>query len=145
MELIKDQISAHFRLSEFACDGQMIITPEFVSFARVLERFRGWYNRPINVNSGYRTVAKNKAVGGVSSSLHLRAMAVDFNLPKEYMEADPARQKVFCHNVVTKWEDECCTAGGFSQICWYDTYVHLGLSWERSYFEDKRRSKSWTM
>lgn len=146
MYLEKDQLTAHFRLSEFACYGDMIITPEFIRFVtEVLEPFRVWYNRTVNINSGYRNEATNRAVGGVPASLHLRAMAIDTNLPKDYLEADANRQREFCLNVIEKWKALCKSAGGFGQICWYDTYVHLGLSWEREYFEDKRRKKTWKM
>lgn len=144
MYLEKDQITPHFRLSEFACYGNMIITPEFIQFVtKVLEPFRVWYNRPININSGYRDVQTNRTVGGVPGSLHLRAMAIDTHLPDDYMKASPERQKEFFENVRGKWFSLCRSVGGYGQICWYDGYVHLGLSWEREYFEDKRRKKTW--
>jgi hypothetical protein len=147
MLIKKDQITPHFRLSEFACSGEVIITPEFVTFVtRVLEPFRIWYDRPININSGYRSIAKNNQVGGVPSSLHLRAMAIDTNLPVDYLKGSPDRQREFFDHVRSMWFSLCKTAGGYGQICWYDTYMHLGFSWEREYFEDKRRGKKeWIM
>lgn len=139
MKLQKDQLTEHFRLQEFACDGEMLVTPEYLIFVqKVLEPFRTWYNRPININSGFRTKEKNRAVGGVANSLHLRAMAVDFNFPTDYMKASKTRQNEFMQNLITKWNELCRSAGGFGQICWYGTYVHAGLSWQHEYFEDKR-------
>lgn len=39
-------------------------------------------NRPIIVNSGYRSPMLNKIVGGAANSDHLRGMAVDFTCPE---------------------------------------------------------------
>ncbi len=43
----------------------------------VLIPLREWYGKPITVNSGFRTVAHNKAVGGAKNSHHLKGEAVD--------------------------------------------------------------------
>ena len=43
----------------------------------ILDPLREWYGKPINVNSAFRSEALNKAVGGVSTSLHKRGMASD--------------------------------------------------------------------
>jgi hypothetical protein len=52
-----------------------------------LEMLRGEWNRrygegddPIVINSGYRSVAVNKAVGGVKGSNHLRGCAADISV-----------------------------------------------------------------
>lgn len=37
------------------------------------------YGKPIHINSGYRTEAHNEKVGGVSSSSHLKGLAVDIS------------------------------------------------------------------
>lgn len=44
---------------------------------KVLDPIRAAYGRPIIINSGYRSVALNKAVGGASTSQHLRGEAAD--------------------------------------------------------------------
>lgn len=43
----------------------------------VLDPLRAAYGRPITVNSGYRSNALNKLVGGVNGSQHLTGMAAD--------------------------------------------------------------------
>ena len=43
----------------------------------ILDPLREWYGKPIMVNSAFRSEALNKAVGGVSTSLHKRGMASD--------------------------------------------------------------------
>lgn len=50
---------------------------------RVLQPLRDWYNKPISINSGYRSIALNKAIGGSSTSQHCKGEAVDFTVPKE--------------------------------------------------------------
>lgn len=43
----------------------------------VLDPLRAIYGKPIRVNSGYRSVAVNKAVGGTYNSQHLTGCAAD--------------------------------------------------------------------
>ena len=45
--------------------------------ATVLEPLREKIGRPLVVNSGYRSKALNKAVGGVANSYHLEGLAAD--------------------------------------------------------------------
>lgn len=53
----------------------------------ILDPLRQAYGKPINVNSGYRSKALNKSVGGVSNSQHLEGKAADIvgtpNTPEE--------------------------------------------------------------
>lgn len=44
---------------------------------RILDPLRESYGRPIIVNSGYRSVPVNNAIGGVITSQHLRGQAAD--------------------------------------------------------------------
>ena len=44
-----------------------------------LDMIREAYGKPIHINSGYRTEAHNEKVGGVSSSSHLKGLAVDIS------------------------------------------------------------------
>lgn len=45
--------------------------------AHILDPLREAYGKPITVNSGYRSAALNKAVGGASTSQHLSGQAAD--------------------------------------------------------------------
>lgn len=45
----------------------------------VLQPLRDKYGKPLHVNSGYRCPPLNRAVGGVSSSQHLRGEAADIS------------------------------------------------------------------
>ena len=44
---------------------------------KVLDPLREMYGKPITVNSGYRCVKLNRAVGGVPTSQHVRGEAAD--------------------------------------------------------------------
>lgn len=73
-------LSSHFKVREFACsDGTdpVFISPELVT---ILEKIRTHFGKPVIINSGYRTVAKNKSVGGATHSQHLYGMAADIHI-----------------------------------------------------------------
>lgn len=73
-------LAPHFQVKEFACsDGTDTV---FVSteLAGVLEKLRVHFGRPVRVLSGYRTEAKNKAVGGAAYSRHKYGMAADISV-----------------------------------------------------------------
>jgi len=45
----------------------------------MLDAVRKEYGKPIKINSGYRTEARNKKIGGVPNSSHLKGLAVDIS------------------------------------------------------------------
>lgn len=47
---------------------------------QLLDPIRAAWGGPISINSGYRSPALNKAVGGVSTSQHLRGEAADISV-----------------------------------------------------------------
>jgi putative chitinase len=78
-------LSAHFTLSELtATDTDEDNTPSPIELkrltatARHMEAVRALLKKPIIVNSGYRSPAVNKAVGGSPTSAHALGYAVDF-------------------------------------------------------------------
>lgn len=85
------QLSEHFTLAEF-CNSQAAIRnrldnrPGDVEIANMkrlaalLEEVRALVGKPINVSSAYRSPAVNKAVGGSSSSAHMKGLAADITV-----------------------------------------------------------------
>lgn len=80
------RLSPHFTLSEMTKTShpelQDLPTNEQIAHlvylcATVLEPLREKIGRPLVVNSGYRSKALNKAVGGVANSYHLEGLAAD--------------------------------------------------------------------
>ena len=75
-----EKIGQHFKVREFACkDGSQIV---FVDdyLVSILDILRNQVGKPVYINSGYRTPARNKAVGGAKYSYHMRGMAADIRV-----------------------------------------------------------------
>lgn len=74
------KITANFKVREFACaDGTDVI---FVSekLVEVLQKIRDHFGKAVTINSGYRTPAHNKKVGGAAYSQHLYGTAADITV-----------------------------------------------------------------
>lgn len=72
----------HFRPSEFDskdAPGSGFSMMDFALVSR-LDRLRAAWGKPLRVTSGYRTAARNEAVGGVKDSAHLRGLAADLQM-----------------------------------------------------------------
>ena len=95
-------LSQHFRLSEFTrsatasargidntlnqsnAEHSRIINNLRTLCENVLEPLRQHFNVPIRINSGYRSPALNKAVGGAKRSYHLQGRAADIPLRRDW-------------------------------------------------------------
>lgn len=92
---------------------KLVITPEVVRQAQMMQELREWYNKPMKVNSWYRTKDFNKSVKGNIKSPHLRGTATDIALPnlteKQYQ------------NFISQWKKICTkykVIGGCSLYAW---------------------------
>jgi len=81
------KLSANFKVKEFAStDGTdpIFIAPKLVE---VLQAIRNHFGKAVTINSGFRTAARNKAVGGATYSQHQYGTAADIKVsgvkPKE--------------------------------------------------------------
>ena len=84
------RLSQHFTLGELCktsvktADGNIPSRVNIENLKRVcekwLEQLRARYGAPIIINSGYRSPAVNKAVGGVATSNHVTGCAVDIHV-----------------------------------------------------------------
>lgn len=73
-------LTTHFKVREFRChDGSdtIFISPDLV---QVLEKIRTHFGKPVVINSGYRTEAYNKKVGGAAYSQHKYGTAADIRI-----------------------------------------------------------------
>ncbi|WP_404480089.1 D-Ala-D-Ala carboxypeptidase family metallohydrolase [Novosphingobium sp. BL-52-GroH] len=83
-------LTPHFRLSElirtshradnWPSSPEEILKLQYVCHW-VLEKVRTHFGRPVSVNSGYRSKAVNDLVAGSTRSQHMKAEAVDFEVP----------------------------------------------------------------
>ena len=82
-------LSEHFTLeeltfSDYAVRNSIDNSPDDTTIehltilAQGLEEIRSLLNSPININSGYRGILLNKALGGVTHSAHVDGYAADF-------------------------------------------------------------------
>ena len=84
------KLTKNFSLSEFACNDGTPVPANLLcnvqELAENLQVLRDYFGVPISINSGYRSHAHNKAVGGAKSSQHLLGKAADIvvasNTPK---------------------------------------------------------------
>lgn len=82
----KKQLSPHFTFAEFnSHDGAPMPEPvkkNIKELAKNLEIIRAAAgNKPIKINSGWRSPRYNAAVGGKEKSMHLQGKAADFYIP----------------------------------------------------------------
>lgn len=110
-------LSTNFKVKEFKCkDGSdtILIDEDLVTY---LQQIRDWAGASVIINSAYRTVSHNTAVGGASKSKHLLGIAADIKVSGK-TPLDVARK-----------------AGnlGVNGIIQYLTFVHV----------DARSSKRW--
>ncbi len=75
------RLSKNFTLNEFASKDGAQTPPEVLENLRVLAKnlqvLRDELGKSIKINSGYRSPAHNKAVGGVKNSMHVKGKAAD--------------------------------------------------------------------
>ena len=74
------QLSANFKVKEFACtDGSdpIFIDTELVN---VLQKIRTYFGKSVTITSAYRTPTRNKAVGGETYSQHQYGRAADIKV-----------------------------------------------------------------
>ena len=87
------QLSKHFKLSEFT-KSQVAVrkgiknTPSSGEIKNltdlcygVLEKARAKFDRPVTINSGFRCLELNHAIGSGDSSQHCKGMAADIEIP----------------------------------------------------------------
>lgn len=93
------QLTEHFKLSEFTkssiasarhIDNTLSESnpqqAEIIANLRnlcenVLEPLRQWYGKPIVISSGYHCPALKRAVGGATTSQHMKGEAADLRIP----------------------------------------------------------------
>ena len=118
----KGNLTKHFSGAEYSvgCDGNVYLTEEAYLFAQALEATRVKVGLKFYVNSWYRTAKLNKAVGGISSSNHLRGCACDFHLTQKIT------RKRFI-KIVQIFKAEATMRGKVAEAGLYNDFIHLGF------------------
>jgi hypothetical protein len=124
-----DMISPNFRIREFASPGSDGIRIDD-RLPRVLEKIRADLgNKPVRINSGYRTPAHNAAVGGAKASQHMEGRAADISITG-IAPVDVCRA---AETALTFYGIEGC-------IGLYDTYNHIDVRDKRYRYEKTART-----
>ena len=75
-----EKVGQHFKVKEFACkDGSQVVFIDSY-LVSILDILRNQVGKPVIINSGYRTPARNETVGGAKYSYHMRGMAADIRI-----------------------------------------------------------------
>ena len=74
------RLSANFTEAEFRCrgTGRLPVGGMNPRLICALQEIRDRYGAPVIINSGYRSVEHNRAVGGSANSQHIHGNAADF-------------------------------------------------------------------
>ena len=73
----KVSLSKNFKVKEFKCkDGSDLVLISD-GLVKLLQEVREHYNKPVTINSAYRTLSYNAKIGGVPDSQHCRGVAAD--------------------------------------------------------------------
>lgn len=99
-------------------DVKAIFNDDIALFATMIQELRNWYNKPMKVNSWYRTSSFNKSCGGASNSLHLHGLALDWGVKHT--------QQQHTH-VQNKWAEICAAHGVIGGINHYTNGYHLSI------------------
>ena len=94
----------YFKLEEFdSSDEPGSGAKMHEEILHMLDAVRKEYGKPIKINSGYRTEARNKKIGGVPNSSHLKGLAVDISCKKycvDLIDVDIIRFLVHGHEQI---------------------------------------------
>ncbi len=76
---IATQLSTNFKSTEFDCHGSGCCSETRVDeqLVKYLQKIRDYFNKPINISSGYRCTTHNKNIGGATKSKHSTGQAAD--------------------------------------------------------------------
>lgn len=113
-------ITKNFKVREFKCkDGSDVI---FISdeLVKVLQQIRDHFGKAITINSGYRTPAYNKKVGGATYSQHMYGTAADIVVSG----VKPSEVYAYADSILPK-------SGGVGK---YETFIHVDVREVKSRF-----------
>ena len=120
--IFKGNLTPHFTIDEYAVGNtdDVHLTEDAYTFALILEHTRVDAGLRFYVNSWCRSYKLNKAVGGVSSSNHLRGCACDFHLTNKVTRA----RFIKIVKIFKRW---CREYGVVGEAGIYSNFIHLGI------------------
>lgn len=92
-------ISNHFTLSEMRCKDGSDMVLYSTELLEKLEDLRSYGGFTIMINSGYRTAAYNRKIGGASKSQHIEGTAADIVVKKDGVTVDAKKICCLCQTL----------------------------------------------
>ena len=124
------RITENFSKSEFdSKDGSEMpkeVYFNIVKLANQLQYVRDYLNKPVNINSGYRSPEHNKAIGGVKNSQHILGKAADITVS----DLQPRIVYQLMNDLMDKGE---ILQGGLGL---YKTFIHYDIRKKRVRFDN---------
>lgn len=117
------KLSANFTLKEMQShDGADEVKVDS-TLIEYLQQIRNHFGKSVKINSGYRSIAHNKAVGGVTNSYHTKGMATD----------------IVVSGVSAKRVAQYAEAIGILGIGWYESqkFTHIDTRTKKYFWKDK--------
>lgn len=114
----KGKVREHFTVKEFACKDKSDLVLVDEALADLLESIRQHFDKPVHINSAYRTESWNDAVGGAKYSKHMAGEAADIWV-----------KDVKPHDIAIYADSVLGISGGI--IC-YTNFVHIDV--RKSYY-----------
>jgi uncharacterized protein YcbK (DUF882 family) len=115
------KLTRNFNLNEFASKDGADMPPEVfknvVLVAKNLQVLRDFVGQPIKVNSGYRSPAHNKSIGGASKSQHVKGKAADIVIKGH-------KPEVVAEIIIELIKDGKISQGGIGV---YNTFTHYDI------------------
>lgn len=130
-------LTKHFTLSDYGKDqtGTIPMSDEALLHAQMLEEFRAWLGRPMDVHAWYRTKKYNQKTGGIPTSSHLKGTATDWHTNIELTE-----EKFIKY--AKKWKEICKSHGVTGEAGLYKWGAHFGscITYSKSFTHWDSRS-----
>lgn len=118
------KLSKDFTVKEFACKNGADVILIDTQLVEILQKIRDHFQKPITINSAYRTYNHNILVGGTSRSQHLKGTAADIVVTGVSPE-----------EIVKYAEYLMPTSGG---IGLYSTFAHIDVRSNRARWKNLR-------
>jgi len=128
-------MTKNFSKEEFDCsDGSEMpinIYHNMVKVANQLQTLRNFLNKPIHINSAYRSEEYNASIGGVKDSQHIMGRAADITV-KGF---DPIATYITIEILIEKGD---MLQGGLGL---YDTFVHYDIRGTQARWNNSKKFK----
>lgn len=136
-------LTKHFTLKDYSKNqiGTLPISEKGLLHAQMLEEFRQWLGRPMDVHAWYRTTKYNKKIGGSPTSSHLKGVATDWST------TIPITKDKFI-KYANKWKEICKSHGVVGEAGLYAWGVHFGssITYSKTFYHwDSRSGKQINM